>query len=175
MLDDDVLPYHLAITSLHNKHLKNPNVVVGKWGRNPGKNNEYNINNVWGSSAIVLTKFMMFDKKLAENFFEFSELLGELPKWGKPLWNGEDIFLSLVASKLSDKPNLAFPLLPVRSLRRGWQLSSHWGWVRKIRWYGLCYSGRLPISHPVTTGLGSSGRAAAWPPMIRRHRGDKAP
>ena len=132
-VDDDVLPTDDAVTRLYQEHLQNPMVAVGKWGRNPGSKFEYNYVDTEGPSAIVLTKFMMISKVLAEKFFEHSELVKELQTNAKPLWNGEDIFLSLVAIKTSGKFNIAYPELRVPQLQEGKAGIGSWRGHRKFR------------------------------------------
>merc|ERR1712071_740526 len=67
---------------------------------------------------VVLTKIMVMERDLCSMFFEYAHLI-----WGDivlnegegPLWNGEDIFMSLVANHLyGEKNNYAMDWLHVR-------------------------------------------------------------
>ena len=83
--------------------------IVGRYGRNliKGRNsfNGYNSKSTHKSTEVVLTKFMLMERDLCGSFFEYSHLVwSEVVHNGEgPLWNGEDIFMSLVANHVYGK------------------------------------------------------------------------
>ncbi|KAK3256893.1 hypothetical protein CYMTET_33997, partial [Cymbomonas tetramitiformis] len=58
-----------------------------------------------GDSMIVLTKALMADRRFCRTFFEpdYAPLLEDMARSARPYWNGEDIVLSLAATKLTGK------------------------------------------------------------------------
>jgi hypothetical protein len=126
ILDDDVLPNDYAISGLYTHHLENPDVIVGNMGRNPNQSFTYRIRNLDGNCVIVLTRFMMFKRSYASKFFSYSDCLVELQKKARPLWNGEDIFFSLVILKLSGRPNIAYKGLRISRIKNDEPGISSW-------------------------------------------------
>ena len=83
--------------------------IVGRFGRNlmrgPNSFNGYNSKNTHKSTEVVLTKLMVMEREVCTAFFEYSHLVwSEIVHNGEgPLWNGEDIFMSLVANHVYAK------------------------------------------------------------------------
>jgi len=125
IVDDDMELDAAALTELIVEFSKNPNRIVGKWGRrlfsccnSPLPFYGYNTLAVTGKAEVVLTKFMMMQQTICKAFADHSYLVFDdiVKLYSKPLWNGEDIFMSLVANHLysQDHPNnYAMPWLNV--------------------------------------------------------------
>ncbi len=97
ILDDDLLPPEKTIEKLYHSFQLQPDRLHGIWGRKPDYYHNYNYKNVYGEVLISLTKCLLMPKQLATEFFNYQHLVLDLVKNHTPLWNGEDIFLSLVS------------------------------------------------------------------------------
>mgnify|MGYP001281534064 CR=1 FL=1 len=109
MIDDDCYPDEFALKTLYNVYIENPNRIVGSWGRILRAECKYNYVNSYGDVMITLTKCMLFKKELGYEFFKYAPIASEIIKEGKPFWNGEDIFMSAVATNYYGNPNYAVP------------------------------------------------------------------
>jgi len=109
MIDDDCYPNEFALETLCNAYTENPNRIVGSWGRILSKGCTYNCVDSFGDVMIVLTKCMLFNKELGYEFFKYAPIASEIIKQGKPFWNGEDIFMSAVATNYYGNPNYTVP------------------------------------------------------------------
>ena len=102
-MDDDEIISNQDIETSYYKLKNNTNLgIVGKYGRKfykDGQNYIYNYHNYSGISDIILTKFMILRKNVIYDFFSHSMYVEYLQTKAKPLWNGEDIFISLLARK----------------------------------------------------------------------------
>lgn len=58
----------------------------------------YDTRTVAGPAEVVLTKIMVMERELCRAFFRHAHLVNDLLPRSTPLWNGEDIFMSLVAN-----------------------------------------------------------------------------
>eukprot|EP00941_MAST-03F_sp_MAST-3F-sp1_P001471 g1471.t1 len=101
-MDDDIIPSENAMEELLREFARNPNRIVGKWGRHQHFWPFYDTVDVDGNCEVVLTKFMIMKHSTISLFFQYAHLLG-LPRGlsphsVKPVWNGEDIFMSLIHS-----------------------------------------------------------------------------
>lgn len=96
MIDDDEYPTEQAVEKLYNIHTNNPNQLIGPFGQNL-KNGMYNLHMRYGEVCVLITKCIMFDKKLCNEFFKHAPIMREVLKEGQPYWNGEDVFMSAVA------------------------------------------------------------------------------
>jgi hypothetical protein len=56
------------------------------------------IHTVAGPAEVMLTKIMVMESDMCANFFRHEYLMHDLLPDSSPLWNGEDIFMSLVAN-----------------------------------------------------------------------------
>lgn len=61
---------------------------------------------------------MVTDHRFCQAYFERSEMMEDVAKEGVPYWNGEDIFMALVARKLTGVLPKRYDL-PVRKLPQG--------------------------------------------------------
>lgn len=90
---------------------KNPKRIVGRYGRDLSSKMTYN--GYWSTSThekteVVLTKLLMMEREICASFFEYAHLVWEdvvLDEGEGPLWNGEDIFMSLVANHVYGREN----------------------------------------------------------------------
>jgi hypothetical protein len=122
LVDDDMECQATAISALVDLMQANPHRIVGKYGRTMGHSSNggiYRLKNTYGPVEIVLTKFMMMEKVVCDAFVRYQHLMDDLSSNSRPIWNGEDIFVNLVANRLYQVPpngpytNLAMQQLPV--------------------------------------------------------------
>jgi hypothetical protein len=125
LVDDDMECQPTAISTLIDLMQANPHRIVGKYGRTMGRSSKkngggiYRLKNTYGPVEIVLTKFMMMEKVVCDAFVRYQHLMDDLSSNSRPMWNGEDIFVNLVANRLYQVPpngpytNLAVQTLPV--------------------------------------------------------------
>jgi hypothetical protein len=110
IVDDDMEFAPLAVTDLIGAMMQNPNRIVGKYGRGYHywtaiKRNGYHTRTLYGPVEVVLTKFMMLPKELCAAFFDYEYLVkNDFVPRSRPLWNGEDIFINLVANHVYNVP-----------------------------------------------------------------------
>lgn len=98
MIDDDEYPTENYVKKLLQKYNENPRRMYGRFGRNI-KNGNYNYHQRYGSVCILITKCILFNKELCNEFFKHESSVMEIIKKGKPFWNGEDVFMSAIACK----------------------------------------------------------------------------
>jgi hypothetical protein len=109
-LDDDMEFTTEALNELFIEYDRNPHRIVGRFGRDlsPGNSfNGYNSKNQHKLTEVVLTKLMVMERDICSAFFEYAHLVWNdviLHDGEGPLWNGEDIFMSLVANHVYGKP-----------------------------------------------------------------------
>ena len=136
LVDDDMLVPKSTLEGMIAEFAQNPNRIVGIYGRTLSLwyktapvTRGYNTRKIRGPAEVVLTKLMIMERDICPYFHEFSHLVDDLTVTSHPYWNGEDIFMSLVAnhvyghSKKYDKQtrylaqrgenNFAMPWLPV--------------------------------------------------------------
>ena len=116
-LDDDLLPSAKAFEVLIAAFSADTNRIVGKWGRSQHVKPFYDTIDCDGLCDVVLTKFMIMRRADIGRFFDYATTMGMdrgLPG-STPVWNGEDIFMSLVNShcKGVSHKHLAMPSLDV--------------------------------------------------------------
>ena len=106
-IDDDLIVHPATITNMYKEYLNNYPCMVGRFGRYIDRGLNYDSRDVPDnikSTPILLTSLLMMDKSLCDNFFRYSDLISKYVfNNSVPLWNGEDIFLSLIAIKLYNK------------------------------------------------------------------------
>lgn len=85
----------------------------------------YNTKMQNGKCEVVLTKFMLMEQSICKAFREYEYLVKDFVQQNsKPYWNGEDIFMSLVANYVygymekREYGNCAYPELQVRDIGR---------------------------------------------------------
>jgi len=108
-LDDDMEFTTEALNEMIVEYGRNPKRIVGRFGRDFKVGNSfhgYNSKNSHKNSEVVLTKLMLMERHTCSAFFEYSHLIWDdivLHNGEGPLWNGEDIFMSLVANHVYQK------------------------------------------------------------------------
>lgn len=123
-VDDDMEFYPSTIDKLLLEFNKNTKRIVGRYGRDLRIGNFFNgysSKSTHKSSEVILTKLMVMERDLCGSFFEHAYLVWDdliLSSGEGPLWNGEDIFMSLVANhvygnKGNQAVNYAMDWLPV--------------------------------------------------------------
>lgn len=109
-LDDDMEFTTEALNELLIEYGRNPKRIVGRFGRDltPGNSfRGYNSQSRHKSTEVVLTKLMLMERDTCSKFFEYAHLVWNdvvLHDGEGPLWNGEDIFMSLVANHVYGRP-----------------------------------------------------------------------
>ena len=96
IMDDDVYIVEDEFNKLVAEYHRNPNRIVGYFGRNIDKG--YNGENAVGDVDIVLTRLLVCQKKLCSLFFICKPMIEHIYKKGEPYGNGEDIFFSFIGS-----------------------------------------------------------------------------
>jgi hypothetical protein len=106
-VDDDMEFSVGTLSELFIEFARNPRRIVGRFGRdtvgdeNSNSFNGYSSRSSHKQTEVVLTKLMMMERDTCSAFFEHAHLIWEdtvLNNGEGPLWNGEDIFMSLVAN-----------------------------------------------------------------------------
>eukprot|EP00566_Odontella_aurita_P010331 CAMPEP_0113526130 /NCGR_PEP_ID=MMETSP0015_2-20120614/572_1 /TAXON_ID=2838 /ORGANISM="Odontella" /LENGTH=436 /DNA_ID=CAMNT_0000424425 /DNA_START=160 /DNA_END=1467 /DNA_ORIENTATION=+ /assembly_acc=CAM_ASM_000160 len=103
-VDDDMEFTQGALSELLIEFGRNTHRIVGKFGRNMVSHNSfngYNSRNTHKQSEVILTKLMAMERDTCSSFFDYAHLIWEdtvLNNGEGPLWNGEDIFMSLVSN-----------------------------------------------------------------------------
>jgi hypothetical protein len=103
IVDDDMELSAAAVDMLLSEFAANTKRIVGHYGRNfnlvkaPYRNG-YDTHTVAGPAEVMLTKIMVMESEMCAAFFRHEHLMHDLLPESSPLWNGEDIFMSLVAN-----------------------------------------------------------------------------
>jgi len=136
MIDDDEFPSEKYVKKLLKKYKENPRRLYGRFGRNLKRGN-YNYHQRYGNVCVLITKCILFNKELCEEFFKHTDSVSEVIAKGKPLWNGEDVFMSAVARNFYGNDNYCVegsgwinPILGRENKRR--RSVSSW---KNHRWY----------------------------------------
>ena len=96
-LDDDLLVSEETVAALHSAWLQDPEVVHTSIGRGLLPGFIYSRDAVWGEAPFGLTSFMMCSRELGGACLAKKHLMDDfVSEHSRPLWNGEDIFTSLV-------------------------------------------------------------------------------
>ena len=108
--DDDLLVPEETIAELLVHYRRQPNVVHGLDGRSLDKDLNYLVGTVYGEVIWLCTRGTLSRRDLAARFFDpaYREIHDFVRENGFPLWNGEDLFYSLVAVGSSGLPNRAY-------------------------------------------------------------------
>eukprot|EP00977_Amphora_coffeiformis_P019638 scaffold7349_cov173-Amphora_coffeaeformis.AAC.119 len=109
IVDDDQEVTPTAIDTLLQTFAAHPNRIVGRYGRTyspywDSRNHGYNTRTVFGNVEVVLTKFLVAPREYCGNFLRYESLVQDFLPESHPLWNGEDIFFSLVANHVNRVP-----------------------------------------------------------------------
>jgi len=103
-VDDDMELASGAIDGLLAEFRRDPHRIVGRYGRSYNywwnlHRNGYDTANVDGNVEVVLTKILVMERRICDAFFEYANVVSyDLLPESRPLWNGEDIFVNLVAN-----------------------------------------------------------------------------
>lgn len=124
-VDDDMEFPTATLNELLIEYSRNPRRIVGRFGRDLRLGNSFNgysSSSSHEATEVVLTKLMIMERETCSAFFEYAHLVWDdviLSSGEGPLWNGEDIFMSLVANHVYgiEKNNFAMDWLNV------WQAS----------------------------------------------------
>ena len=110
-LDDDIIVPAESLAALYDGFASDPDVIHSLYGRDPDKSLGYCDYARFGDVTYALTGAALLPKRLAAAFFDYAPLVEALVRAkSEPLWNGEDLFLSLVALKRNRRLNRAYPL-----------------------------------------------------------------
>ncbi|MDD9869678.1 MAG: hypothetical protein OXU50_07295 [Gammaproteobacteria bacterium] len=110
-LDDDIIVPESSLLALHEHYLRDPDIIHSLYGRDPDRELGYSNRVRTGAVTYALTGAALLPKRLADAFFEHAPLVEALVRSrSEPLWNGEDLFMSLVAIQRNRRLNRAYPL-----------------------------------------------------------------
>ena len=110
-LDDDIIVPEDSLSALYEGFARDPEIIHSLYGRDPDKNLRYCDHARFGDVTYALTGAALLPKRLARVFFDYAPLIETLVRDNsEPLWNGEDLFMSLVAIKVNRRLNRAYPL-----------------------------------------------------------------
>ena len=105
LVDDDMLIPRETFDSITNEFAQNTHRIVGIFGRTWSYwmhqgiiGNGYNTRRIKGEAEVVLTKLMIMERDICPYFHRYSHLMDDIVADSVPFWNGEDIFMSLVAN-----------------------------------------------------------------------------
>ena len=126
-VDDDMeFSSHSVINTLVRNMLQNPKRIVGHYGRTYNAwtapfRHGYDTRTVYGNVEVVLTKILILEQKLCQQFFKYTHLVTDILNRTTDVvkWNGEDIFINLIANHFYHVPkngpynNYAIPDLDV--------------------------------------------------------------
>ena len=104
-VDDDIFIKEAGLQRMIDSKLSNPESIVSFWGRSFDEASDLpaysNAEVQGGRYPIALTKAMLVDFRFCEAFFRASHLVANISRDSSVTWNGEDIFMSMVAMKVT--------------------------------------------------------------------------
>jgi Glycosyl transferase family 64 domain len=108
-LDDDMELDASAVSELVWAMIDNSHRIVGHFGRtyNYWKaplRYGYDTKDHTGRVEVVLTKALILEKQVCAEFWKHAALMNDMVSDSKPRWNGEDIFVNLVANHYYSVP-----------------------------------------------------------------------
>jgi Glycosyl transferase family 64 domain len=108
-VDDDMDINSVAIDQLILNMALNPRRIVGYFGRNYAFGYRVAYSGLRDVTAeVVLTKLMIIERALCTEFFNYKHLIEydppTIPSYRPIKWNGEDIFINLVANRYYNVP-----------------------------------------------------------------------
>ena len=108
IVDDDQEVTEAALNTLLQTFAAQPHRIVGRYGRtfSPSykQSHGYNTRTVFGNVEVILTKLLVAPRDYCGNFLRYAPVVRDLLPVSIPLWNGEDIFFSLVANHVNHVP-----------------------------------------------------------------------
>ena len=105
-LDDDILVSCETVFRLYESYKQKPQVIHSLVGRGIGKGLRYLATDYYGDVKLALTGVAMLPASLGRACLEHKHLVDDfIRKNSRPLWNGEDLFSSLLALKLNKQLN----------------------------------------------------------------------
>ena len=113
-LDDDMEFTTEALNELIIEYGRNPKRIIGRFGRDLSIGNSFNgysSTNRHKNTEVILTKLMLMERETCSAFFEYAHLVWNdvvLHNGEGPLWNGEDIFMSLVANHVYQQHGIQY-------------------------------------------------------------------
>lgn len=122
-VDDDMEFTPPTLSALLLEFARNTHRIVGRFGRNLKPNNSFNgysSQDAHKKAEVVLTKLMIMERDTCGKFFEYAHVIWDdmvLNNGEGPLWNGEDIFMSLVSNHVYGTPSSS------SEERHGWKNS----------------------------------------------------
>jgi len=102
-VDDDILVSEEGFNSLYKAKLQTPGALVSFFGRDFALTDpNYTPEEVEpGRHLIGLTKALVVDRRFCHAFFSASHMVAEVKNASSTIWNGEDIFMSLVSTQVT--------------------------------------------------------------------------
>lgn len=102
-MDDDMELDASAVNELVLAMMENPKRIVGHYGRaysywRAPMRHGYDTTDLIGNVEVVLTKVLILEKRICSEFWKHAALMDDMVPDSLPLWNGEDIFVNLVAN-----------------------------------------------------------------------------
>lgn len=126
-IDDDLIVYPVTLVNMFRLYQQNSPCLVGRFGRYINKDLSYNhleLAKTNHQAPISLTSLLMVPKQICLSFLQKQhQVLDYVTRFSRPLWNGEDIFISLLGLITYDKwaiicdNNKYFPVRKLRSQR----------------------------------------------------------
>lgn len=109
IVDDDQEVTTAALDALLETLAASSDRIVGRYGRAfrpywARSHHGYSTRTVFGPVEVVLTKLLVAPRSYCGNFLRYESLVSDLLNQSHPLWNGEDIFFSLVANHVQQVP-----------------------------------------------------------------------
>lgn len=111
IVDDDQEVTTTALDTLLETFALHPDRIVGRYGRTYSpywsrRTHGYNTRTVFGQVEVVLTKLLVAPRASCGHFLQYESLVMEdlVRPQSHPLWNGEDIFFSLVSNHVHGVP-----------------------------------------------------------------------
>jgi len=110
-VDDDQELTPKSVDALLREFARDPRRIVGKYGRSynfwtsPHRYG-YDTATISGDVEVVLTKLLVLQRSVCDAFFRYKHLVEDdlVRPFSRPLWNGEDIFINLVANRVYGVP-----------------------------------------------------------------------
>lgn len=122
-MDDDIFVSCASLERLIQEYNKDSFRIVGVCGRNLSKDYAYEAIEVYGDVDIILTRLLLMERRLCSLFFYCKPMIENIYKKGKPYGNGEDIFMSFIASIYYKKKNYCVPYIDYRNLSEEYAIS----------------------------------------------------